>query len=105
MPMEQITELLKDKPDLLKEVTDAFDKVGAFETVKKANSDLTAERENDARTRASARSGAAKPSCGVTALRNSSIEENSSGFGLFMVFELLSRDQFPCKGEQRLRAA
>lgn len=45
MPIEQITELLKDKPDLIQEVKDAFDKASATEKVKQANADITAERE------------------------------------------------------------
>lgn len=45
MPIEQITELLKDKPELIQEVKDIFDRASALDTVKKANSDLTTERE------------------------------------------------------------
>ena len=44
MPIEQILELLKDKPDLIQEVNDYVDKAGALEKVKLANADLTTGR-------------------------------------------------------------
>lgn len=44
MPIEQILELVKDKPDLIQEIKDLADKAGALEKVKLANSDLTNSR-------------------------------------------------------------
>lgn len=44
MPIEQILELLKDKPDLIKEVTDIADRASAVEKVKLANAELTTGR-------------------------------------------------------------
>jgi peptidoglycan hydrolase-like protein with peptidoglycan-binding domain len=47
MPIEQILEIeaIKSNPGLVQELKDAFDKASALETVKKANADITAERE------------------------------------------------------------
>ena len=45
MPIEQILELAKDKPDLIQEIKDFFDKAGALEKVKLANTELTTGRE------------------------------------------------------------
>lgn len=45
MPIEQLREVLKENPDLLKEVEDAYDKAGALEKVKLANADLAKERD------------------------------------------------------------
>jgi seryl-tRNA synthetase len=44
MPIDQILEIVKDKPDLIQEIKDLADKAGALEKVKLANSDLTTSR-------------------------------------------------------------
>lgn len=50
MPLADIQALIKahaaDKPDLLKEVEQAFDQAGALEKVKQANADLSRQRED-----------------------------------------------------------
>lgn len=45
MPLEQILELVKDKPELAQEIKDLADKAGALEKAKTANADLTRQRE------------------------------------------------------------
>jgi len=45
MPKEQILEMLKDNPDFIQEINDAFGKAEALEKVKQANAEIIAERE------------------------------------------------------------
>jgi hypothetical protein len=45
MPLEQILDLAKDKPELVQEIKELADKASAVEKVKEANADLTRQRE------------------------------------------------------------
>lgn len=45
MPLEQILELVQDKPELAQELKDLADKASALEKVKTANTELTTQRE------------------------------------------------------------
>ena len=45
MPIEQILELVQDKPELAQEIKDLVDKASVVETVKANNLDLTRQRE------------------------------------------------------------